>query len=175
MPGYKAAKDRLNLLFGDSASNNLKLKRLLVYHSKNLRALKDIAKGSLPAVWKSNPKTWVRRAIFQNQFFHHFNLEIEKFAWRRTFHSAFFCCSTVLWATPIHGQLLFQHQNSDLSANTTLLIQPMDQGVIVTFKKYYLYHSCGQAVKMSDKSQTTLQQFWKDCDIYKARKNFDFA
>ena len=64
MPGYKAAKDRLNLLFGDSASNNLKLKRLLVYHSKNLRALKDIAKGSLPAVWKSNPKTWVRRAIF---------------------------------------------------------------------------------------------------------------
>ena len=100
MLGYKAAKDRLNLLFGDSASNNLKLKRLLVYHSKNLRALKDIAKGSLPAVWKSNPKTWVRRAIFQNQFFHHFNLEIEKFAWRRTFHSAFFCCSTVLWATP---------------------------------------------------------------------------
>ena len=62
----KTAKDRLNLLFGDSASNNLKLKPLLVYHSKNLRALKNIAKGSFPIVWKSNPKTWVRHAIFQN-------------------------------------------------------------------------------------------------------------
>ena len=34
MPGYKATKDGLNLMFGDSASNNLKLKPLLVYHLK---------------------------------------------------------------------------------------------------------------------------------------------
>ena len=34
MPGYKAAKDRLILLFGGSASGNMKLKTLLVYYSE---------------------------------------------------------------------------------------------------------------------------------------------
>ncbi|TEA24975.1 hypothetical protein DBR06_SOUSAS31410005, partial [Sousa chinensis] len=66
MPGYKAAKDRLTLLFGDIASSNMR--PLLVYHSENPRALKNIAKGSLPVVWKSNPKTLVTQAIFQDWF-----------------------------------------------------------------------------------------------------------
>ena len=59
MPGSKAAKHRLTLLFGGSASSDTKLKPLLVYHSENPRALKNIARGSLPVVWKSNPKAWV--------------------------------------------------------------------------------------------------------------------
>ena len=65
MPGFKAAKDRLTLLLGGNASGDLKLKPLLVYTSENPRALKNIAKASLPVVWKSNPKAWVTQAIFQ--------------------------------------------------------------------------------------------------------------
>lgn len=49
MPGYKAAKDRLALLFGGNASD-IKLRPLLVYHSEKPRALKNIARGSLPIV-----------------------------------------------------------------------------------------------------------------------------
>ena len=59
IPGYKTAKDRLTLLFGGNASRDMKLKPLLVYHSENPRALRNIAKGSLPVVWKSNPKASV--------------------------------------------------------------------------------------------------------------------
>ena len=59
MPGYKATKDRLTLLFGCSASGDMKLKPFLVYHSENPRAFKNIAKGSLAVVWKSNSKAWV--------------------------------------------------------------------------------------------------------------------
>nr|XP_033696891.1 tigger transposable element-derived protein 1-like [Tursiops truncatus] len=62
-----------------------------------------------------------------------------------------------------------------LPPNTTSLIQPMHQGVIATFKKYYLCHTFRQEVKASDKSGTTLQTFWKDYNIYKAIKNIDFA
>ena len=51
----------------------------------------------------------------------------------------------------------------------------MDQEVIATFKKYYLCHTFHQAVKVSDKSGTTLQQFWQDYNIYKAIKNIDCA
>ena len=50
----------------------------------------------------------------------------------------------------------------DLPQNITGLIQPMDQGVIATFKKYHLYYIFYQAVKASDESGTTLRQFWKD-------------
>ena len=58
MPGYKAAKDRLTLLFGGNASGNMKLKPLIIYCPENPRTLKNIARGSLPVVWKSNPKAW---------------------------------------------------------------------------------------------------------------------
>ena len=79
MPGYKAARDRITLLFDGNAFGNVKLNPLLVYHSESLRALKNIAKGSLPVVWKSNPKAWVTQAIFQDWFVHHFILEVEKY------------------------------------------------------------------------------------------------
>ena len=48
MPGYKAAKDRLTLLFGGNAAGDMKLKLLLLHPSDNSRAL--------PIVWKSNAK-----------------------------------------------------------------------------------------------------------------------
>ena len=62
-----------------------------------------------------------------------------------------------------------------LTPNVTLLSQPMDQGIIVTFEKYYLCHTFHQSVKVSDRSGIALQQFWKDCNIYKAIKNIGFA
>ena len=79
MPGYKAAKDRLALRFGGNASGNMKLKPTLVYHSENPRVLENIAKGSLPVVWKSDPKAWVTQIVFQDWFSHHFIPEEEKY------------------------------------------------------------------------------------------------
>lgn len=58
---------------------DMKLKPSLVYHSESPRATENIAKGSLPVAWKSNPKTWVTQAMFQDLFFHHSILEIEKY------------------------------------------------------------------------------------------------
>ena len=68
MPGYKATKNRLTLLFCGNASSEMKLKPLLVYQSENPRALKNIAKLSLPVMRKSNPKAWVTQVIVQDCF-----------------------------------------------------------------------------------------------------------
>ncbi|XP_057575413.1 tigger transposable element-derived protein 1-like isoform X2 [Hippopotamus amphibius kiboko] len=175
-PGYKAAKDRLTLLFGGNASGDMKLKPLLVYHSENPRALKNIAKGSLPVVWKSNPRAWVTQAIFQDWFFHHFIPEVEKYCLEKDIP---FNVLLLLDSAPGHPPFMDDFHPSvkvvHLPPDTTSLIQPMDQGVIATFKKYYLRHTFRQAVKASDESGTTLRQFWKDYDIYKAIKNIDFA
>ena len=59
-----------------------------------------------------------------------------------------------------------------LPPNTMLLIQPMDQKVISTFKKYYLHHTFHQVVEVNDKSGTMVKHFWKDYNIY---KTIDFA
>ncbi|GFU83282.1 tigger transposable element-derived protein 1 [Trichonephila clavipes] len=40
VPGHKPMKDRLTLLLGANASDDMKHKPLLVYHSENLRAIK---------------------------------------------------------------------------------------------------------------------------------------
>ena len=61
MPGSKAVKDRLTLLFGGNAAGDMKLKLLFLHPSDNSRAL--------PIVWKSNAKAWVTQAIFSGLVF----------------------------------------------------------------------------------------------------------
>lgn len=80
MPRSKAASNRLSLFFDGNASSDMDLKPLLVFHSENLRALKNVAKGFLSVVWKSDSKLWVTQTIFQDWFFHHFIPEIEKYS-----------------------------------------------------------------------------------------------
>ena len=71
-PGFKAAKYRLTLLLSGNASGDLKLKPLVVYHSKNPKAMKGIPKSTLPVIWKSNKKSWITMKICWDWFTEHF-------------------------------------------------------------------------------------------------------
>ena len=147
-------------MFGGSASTDMKLKPLLVYHSENPRALKNIAKGFLSVVWKSNPKACVTQAIFQDWFLHHFIPEVEKYCLEK---DAPFNILLLLDSALCHPRFMDGfHPNVTvvhLPLNTTSLIQPMDQGVKVTFKKCYLYHTFCQAVKASDNQEQSCDNF----------------
>ena len=143
MPGSKAIKNRLTL-FGGNAAGDMKLKSLLLHPSENSRAL--------PIVWKSNAKTWVTQAIFSRLVFFrtlsHFpgyypwGTEIllgeghpiqHSFATQQCFESPPF-------TDDFHPNVEVVH----LPLNTLWLIQPRDQGVIGTFKKYNLCHTFHQ-------------------------------
>ncbi|KAB0342506.1 hypothetical protein FD754_019432 [Muntiacus muntjak] len=138
---YKAAKDRLTLLFGGNASGNMKFNPLLIYHPENPRTLKNIAKGSLPVVWMSNPKAW---AVVQSLS------PVCLFCLEKDipFNNLLLLNNTLghpRFVDNFHLNIKVVH----LPQNTMSLIELIDEGVIVTFKKYYLCHTFCQAVKVT--------------------------
>jgi hypothetical protein len=58
VPDFKASKVRLTLLLGTNAPGEFKLKPVIIYHSKNPRALKNYTKYTLPVLCKWNNKAW---------------------------------------------------------------------------------------------------------------------
>jgi hypothetical protein len=59
-----------------------------------------------------------------------------------------------------------------LPPSTTSLIQPMDQGVIATFKSHYLWKTFAQLVKdTDDEDQLPVKDFWRNFNIKKATDN----
>lgn len=172
-PGHKAAKDRLTLLLGGNAAGDCKLKPMLVYHSENPRAFKGKDKGHLPVIWKANSKAWVTGALFQDWFTQHFVPAVKKYCCAKNMA---FKALLILDNAPGHPHLLQdlcpEIQVIFLPPNTTSEIQPMDQTVIATFKRYYMRRTVSQAIKAIDKEGgPNLKEFWKNYNIWDAVHN----
>ena len=105
--------------------------------SLNLHALKGKNKHTLPVFWRANSKLWVMAAIFLDWFRNCFVPQVKRDLVEQNL------VFKVLLIDDAPGQpedLKVAHVNVKvifLPPNTTSLIQPLDQGVISTFKTYY--------------------------------------
>jgi hypothetical protein len=77
-PDFRPSKDQVTLLVDGNANCNKKLKPLLIYRSENPRALKNVAKSSLPVIWKSHQKAWITIQILHDWFVEYFFPEMKK-------------------------------------------------------------------------------------------------
>ncbi len=179
-PGYKVAKDRLTLLLGGNASGDYKIKPMLIYRSQKPRALKGtcMAQNSLPVFWRSNRKAWMTRSLFEDWFLNCFCPEVEKYL---KCQNLAFKVLLILDNAPVHptalGDLCENVKVIFLPPNTTSLIQPMDQGVISSFKSYYMRKTFAQAIEKTagDDAAMNLTEFWKGFNIKTALENIGHA
>ncbi|CAH2327285.1 tigger transposable element-derived 1-like [Pelobates cultripes] len=178
-PGFKAAKDRLTLLLGGNASGDFRIKPLLVYHSQTPRAMRGISKSSLPVIWKANRKAWITRDIFTEWFTDHFCPSMQCYCWRKGLEEKVLL---IMDNAPSHPTNLAELPTCIpvevlfLPPNTTSLIQPMEQGMIATFKAYYLRRTFHQLIEHKDREdKQSILDFWKQYHIMNAVSNIDFS
>lgn len=162
--GFKVAKDRITLLFCSNASGERMLKPLLVNRALKPRSMKGIDYNKLPIHWMANKKAWVTSAIFTEWFQNYFIPEV-----RRYMNAKCLEFKVLLIIDNAPGHTVVEHPNVQLCflpPNTTSLIQPLDQGIIATFKTYYIKRSFQYVLdKLDQNEELTVIDVWKQFSI----------
>ncbi|GFG29801.1 hypothetical protein Cfor_00232 [Coptotermes formosanus] len=165
-PGFKASKDRFMLLLGGNAEGDYKLKPMMVYHSANPRALKGCVKHNLPVHFYSNAKGWVTGPLFSDYLTSKLEGELQEYCAKENLAFKILLIVDDAPGHPTTVQGLCEHiKVVFIPPNTSSLIQPMDQGVIATFKAYYLKKTFDMLGKAVDDKNMSVKEFWKNFSI----------
>nr|XP_042911118.1 tigger transposable element-derived protein 6-like [Parasteatoda tepidariorum] len=128
VPGYKKNKDRVTLLFCANQAETEKLEPLMIGKSKQPRCLKGIQKCPIPYMHSRN--AWMTRNIFRKWL-----VDLDLDFKRRNKKVVLFLDNVS--SHKIDSLRLTNIILQFLPANATCKIQPLDQGIIRSFKARY--------------------------------------
>ena len=167
--GRKTQKERVTINACANASGSIKLPLLLIGKSKNPRCLKNISREQLPVTYVNQKNALVNTSLFAEWFHTSFVPNIQK--------------KLVDMGLELRGVLLLDncsaHPNESelvskddkvvakfLPPNVTALIQPMDQGILVSIKHRYKRKILEELVFQDDEGMHILD-FLKQIDMLK--------
>lgn len=125
--GGKLAKDRLTVLLCANMDGTVKRKLLVIGKSQNPRCFKNVK--TLPVKYRANKKSWMTSSIFEEEIR---NWDKELMGKRKKILLLIDNC-------PAHPSLsnLKNIKLVFLPPNCTSVLQPLDQGIIRSFKCHY--------------------------------------
>ncbi|GES94707.1 tigger transposable element-derived protein 6-like [Rhizophagus clarus] len=145
-PGTKLDKTRITVLLATNAIGTQKLKPLVIGSSKNPRCLHRVNRNSLPCTYHANSKAWMRNDIF-GEWLEYMN---NKFRAQNRKILLLIDNASSHFNPDEHNNQITEHTNDSLNLshvrvhflfpNTTAHLQPMDAGIIKSFKAIYKQH-----------------------------------
>lgn len=135
LSGRKKNKERLSIALCSNADGSHKLPPLIIGKYANPRCFKNININNLPMKYRNNAKAWMLMTIFQEWIQGFDRCVAQKHGGQRVLLLLDNCSSHKL------GNLVLPHVDVYfLPPNTTSKTQPMDAGIIMSFKKHYRHH-----------------------------------
>ena len=141
------------------------MKPLVINKSKMPRAFKGVNINNLPVYWRANKKAWVTAAMFTEWFHECFIPDAKKYLNSKGLP---FKVLLLIDNAPSHPQDL-EYENVEvkfLPKNTTSLLQPLDQGIISTFKALYIKRAFTYILEQMENNESlTVISAWKNFTI----------
>lgn len=158
LPGRKINKEQLSALLCANADGTHKLKSIIIGKSKLPRSVKEDT-CTLPVIYKPSKDVWFTRESFSEWFFQNFVPEVKHFQVNvLRFHEEDVRALLLLDNSPVHPStesltsedgrikcMFFPH-------DTSTLIQPMNQGVILSCKRLYRWKQLEESLVIFEES-----------------------
>ena len=111
------------------------MKTLIIGQSSKPRCFRNVNIENLRMKYRSNPKAWMLITVFQNWLEEFNSVVVQKYKGQRVLLLLDNCPSHKIDGLAFsHVDVLF------LPPNTTSKLQPMDAGIIMSFKRHYRHH-----------------------------------
>lgn len=149
-PGFRGSRDRLTPLLGANAAGDFKLKPVLIYYSENSQALKNYATSPLPVLYKRTTRPGRQHLCLQHSL-----PEICSPLLRPAAQKKKIPLERLPLVDFVPGQPRALMTYGEISvvfmpADTASILQPTEQGVILTLKSYYLRDTLHKAADAVD-------------------------
>ena len=138
--GRKKAKDRVTVNACANVTGSIKLPLLFIGKAKHPRCFKNTNMDSLPVIYRNQRNAWVNTEIFSSWFHNQFVPYVQRELKNKGLSPKALLILDNCPAHPEEDTLVSDDGlviAKFLPANVTSLIQPMDQGVLVSLKRRY--------------------------------------